>query len=535
MAQNIALKSVAILVAAGTLVSVAGCGNSSDTVNGLPNVTVLVEKNSNQVKMSQMKWAKDLEKDCKCHITWQEVSDNQFGNQRNAMLAAGNIADLNIRAFHPEEASRNPEIFERLDQHLDKMPNVKKFFDTYPQARKLVEVDGTIRVLPSARYSGFLASGQHFLINKTWLDKLGLQVPKTWDELRNVMEAFATKDPNGNGKNDEIAFNPRELSTGSIGNWWAPFLLLNSTGIVTSYNAGPSGSGIYVKDGKVANYLQTPELRQVIEFLREMVEKGWAPKDWVTVKDDKYNARNQGDGKTAQVGMAFGWDESAFGNYGSDIANQYVAAAIPAADGVPWEKTVWDASRDMNLFEDYHLSMSSKTKNKDAAYRLINLLYSEKYSIQQEYGTLGEDVKQDPEDSKHYIVQEKFHKAQDEQKVPALEDRLAGWIAPDIKVTNDRGADHVAKADAAYKEQYTHYSMDKDMMPQYVRLSDADANKTANNNTALFNYAMPVISKWIMNGGLTDATWKDFQTNIKKYGIDENTEIWQKAYDKYMK
>lgn len=38
-----------------------------------------------------------------------------------------------------------------------------------------------------------------------------------------------------------------------------------------------------------------------------------------------------------------------------------------------------------------------------------------------------------------------------------------------------------------------------------------------------------------MNGGLTDATWKDFQTNIKKYGIDENTEIWQKAYDKYMK
>lgn len=55
MAHNYALKSVAILVAAGTLVSVAGCGNSSDTVNGLPNVTVLVEKNSNQVKMSQMK------------------------------------------------------------------------------------------------------------------------------------------------------------------------------------------------------------------------------------------------------------------------------------------------------------------------------------------------------------------------------------------------------------------------------------------------------------------------------------------------
>jgi putative aldouronate transport system substrate-binding protein len=41
-------------------------------------------------------------------------------------------------------------------------------------------------------------------INKAWLDKLGLKVPSTTDELRNVLTAFRDRDPNGNGRKDEI-------------------------------------------------------------------------------------------------------------------------------------------------------------------------------------------------------------------------------------------------------------------------------------------------------------------------------------------
>ena len=41
-------------------------------------------------------------------------------------------------------------------------------------------------------------------INRNWLDKLGLQMPKTVDELEHVLTEFITKDPNGNGKADEL-------------------------------------------------------------------------------------------------------------------------------------------------------------------------------------------------------------------------------------------------------------------------------------------------------------------------------------------
>ena len=47
-------------------------------------------------------------------------------------------------------------------------------------------------------------TNQHFFINQTWLDALGLETPTTLDELTEVLYAFKTQDPNGNGEADEV-------------------------------------------------------------------------------------------------------------------------------------------------------------------------------------------------------------------------------------------------------------------------------------------------------------------------------------------
>ena len=62
--------------------------------------------------------------------------------------------------------------------------------------------------------------GQILWINSEWLKNLGLSTPTTTNELYNTLKAFKEKDPNGNGKKDEIpligstntyATNPCEL------------------------------------------------------------------------------------------------------------------------------------------------------------------------------------------------------------------------------------------------------------------------------------------------------------------------------------
>jgi putative aldouronate transport system substrate-binding protein len=44
-------------------------------------------------------------------------------------------------------------------------------------------------------------------IRKDWMDKLGLQAPKSLSDLEAIMDAFTNKDPDGNGKKDTIPFD----------------------------------------------------------------------------------------------------------------------------------------------------------------------------------------------------------------------------------------------------------------------------------------------------------------------------------------
>ncbi len=41
-------------------------------------------------------------------------------------------------------------------------------------------------------------------LRQDWMDALGLDMPETTEELREVLRAFVNDDPNGNAKKDEI-------------------------------------------------------------------------------------------------------------------------------------------------------------------------------------------------------------------------------------------------------------------------------------------------------------------------------------------
>ena len=72
------------------------------------------------------------------------------------------------------------------------------------------------------------------------------------------------------------------------------------------------------------------------------------------------------------------------------------------------------------------------------------------------------------------------------------------------------------------------------MCAAYVRLSAEDNTTVSNNNSNIFNYAMPLISTWIQDGGLTDDAWNEYVSTMKQQGVGENVKLWQKWYDKTM-
>lgn len=526
---------VAAVVAAGSLIlPLASCGQSGQgaatDADGRPIVRIMITRYSTDLKMKDMQWTKDIEARCKCKVEWEDLADSAWSQQKSAKLAAGSLADASIFAFDPTDAARY-DYFEDLAAHMDKMPNVKKFLDTNANAKKMVEDDkGHIYVLPSDRGKNYRVSTQHFLINRKWMDKLGLQMPKTWDELTDVLEAFKTRDPNGNGKADEIPFNMRRIETGGFG-LWSPFVFLNSTGIVTSFaGTSPSMQGYYVKDGKVGNFLVSDEYKNVVKLLRKFMERGLIPKDSLTRDDAAVTAATTGDGKTARTGLIVGWSKTDF----EKLKEDYVPMPVPKADAsMPDSELVWDYSQDLTELSNHAIAVSKKARNKEALYQAIDALYSPKVSVEQYYGFIPKDVKQEGDT---YTVNDRCFAVDSKDPCRAVADRFAGWIPDTAVIRNDQVADALHEADAAYKGPLSNVDPVKDVMPIYVRPDAEQQTKLSNNNTAILNYALGETAKWIQKGGI-DEGWEDYVKKLKdpSLGLDQNIKTWQTLYDRYSK
>jgi fructooligosaccharide transport system substrate-binding protein len=84
-------------------------------------------------------------------------------------------------------------------------PNIQKALDSNKTLKAMSTApDGHIYALPQWADCFHCTYPDKLWINSTWLKKLNLPMPKTTEELRAVLRAFKTRDPNGNGKADEI-------------------------------------------------------------------------------------------------------------------------------------------------------------------------------------------------------------------------------------------------------------------------------------------------------------------------------------------
>ena len=104
------------------------------------------------------------------------------------------------------QESDSMTLFIALNDLIDQYcPNLKAEMAKRPGAEERITApDGNIYSLPFLGRSG--NGWINSFINQPWLDKLGLEMPTTLDEFYEVLKAFKTQDPNGNGIADEIPY-----------------------------------------------------------------------------------------------------------------------------------------------------------------------------------------------------------------------------------------------------------------------------------------------------------------------------------------
>ena len=181
-------------------------------------ITYWVELNSNvaatRKNYGELTCYVELEKRTGVKVEFQHppTASGQAREQFNLIVASGKYPDVIEYGWlsAPGGPSKyiKEKVIHRLNEIIDKQaPNLKKILTDHPDWRKQVTTDdGDMFVFPFLRGDPYLLVFFGPVARGDWLEKLKIQTPKTLDDWRAMLLAFKQKDPNGNGKADEIPF-----------------------------------------------------------------------------------------------------------------------------------------------------------------------------------------------------------------------------------------------------------------------------------------------------------------------------------------
>lgn len=516
-------------VACASVLLLAGCGgsDSATTEDGKPIVTVQVVKDARAEKMSKMEWTKDLEKSCGCSINWQDVASSSWDQQKKASLAAGEVADVTISGFGSGDMGEYGSLFLDLKPELKNMPNLSKMFKEEPYSQVIsTTTEGKILGTPTVARPVTARTSNHMFINKQWLDKLNLQVPTTWDELRTVLNAFKTQDPNGNGKADEVPIDFNSPGTGGFG-LFQPNVLLASRGIVV-----PNGPlGMYVENGKVKNYLTDSRYKELISYLHDLWSDGVVSPEAFTHDWSKYTGTAKGNGSTATVGFTWMWTPSDI--FGPELGGQYITLPSLKASSDQTETPVWAYNGDDLAYQADRAVISANVKNKEAALKVVDAFYSPDISIQARYGAFDSAVQRNAENDYKILDAPADHES-DWQFFQSLADGAPGWISDDMKLDLPDFHTEVKPVDAVYDDDYANVDFNKDVLYANMPMTPEQTRTLNANNTGITQGAMSKFATWVTKGGV-DNDWDAYVASLKKNKLDENIKLEQNIYDAFQK
>ena len=202
--------------------------------------TIATKKRHDVAPFGEMQFWRDMEERTNVRIDWDITPDDVWPEKKSLIFASGDLPD----AVYGSWTLTVPDILSYADQGLliplndlieEYAPNIQALFEQRPAVRRSITApDGNIYTLPSVRERGNFANLAMF-INQEWLDTLGLEHPETMEELKDVLIAFKTEDPNGNGLADEIPLTFSGLK------WAGIYPLFSAFGV--SLTGGSNGAG----------------------------------------------------------------------------------------------------------------------------------------------------------------------------------------------------------------------------------------------------------------------------------------------------
>lgn len=198
-------------------------------------------------------------------------------------------------------------------------------------------------------------------VRTDWLDRLGLELPKTVEDMLKVSDAFTNNDPDGNGVKDTFGLAVhKDLFEGGYA---------SLEGFFNAYNAYPL---IWTKKDNSLTYgTVQPEAKTALAVLQDLYAKGQLDPEF-GVKDANKVNEEVGAGK---FGMFFGdfWNMAWLNDVKVEHPEmEWVPIAIPANNGTP-------AKAGKTFGTGTYIVINKNCKNPEAVVKMLNLQLEKSY------------------------------------------------------------------------------------------------------------------------------------------------------------
>jgi len=448
-------------------------------------------------------------------IKWDTILNSDWGDKKAVLMAGGNLPDafMGSICFTESDILTNQGSFIALDEYIDEyMPNLKAIMDKDPTMKALAtSADGHIYGLPGKKPCRPVIANQMF-INKTWLDNLGLEVPETYEEYKDVLKAFKEQDANGNGDaNDEIPF----------GQGYADSVMFFCLPFGTTVGADNT-SMMTVKNGEPVFIPTSEEYKAGIKWMNECFEEGLIDTELFTEDTSMRDAKLMSE--TPIVGSAPGW--TADSTFGAN-ADQYIA--LPALEGPDGNRYISSDPEHWNMSR-YEFVVTSSCQDPGPLLAWADRFYTDDASIQTFYGSFGTGVEKNDDGTYTVLPPKDGNSADTFAWISSLRDFGPKYVEDGF---NDKVTYAAENGDAAKLELDKELAVyAKDAYPN-VSYTTEQLNTLATLYADIDAFVKSSQATWVSEGGIEEG-WDAYIEQLKAMGYDEFIKIQQDAYSAYM-
>lgn len=202
---------------------------------------------------------------------------NTYNEKVNLMITSNDVPNV-IGILDPKSSvyvnAAQSGMFWGLNEYMDKTEYLKDNYDE--QTLKNASINGELYGLPRGRP----LTRDGIIYRKDWAQSLGLNIeqPVTVDEIYEIIKAFATQDPDGNGVNDTYGVLVGVSDAGAISGDMMEILDVAYGG----------GNGWVEENGQLIPSFMTEAHKKTLAFMKRLYDEGLMNSDFATVQASQF-------------------------------------------------------------------------------------------------------------------------------------------------------------------------------------------------------------------------------------------------------